>query len=282
MTILLTGATGKTATPLAKLLLASNHPLLLATRSGRVPAPFTGVPFDWFDSTTHRNPFDAATANGSPIDRVYLVAPSTPDTLGVMRPFIELARDKGVRRFVLLSAGILEPGGEAMGKVHEYLSELPGVEFCALRPSWFFDNWTTQYADRIKSHDDIVGAAKDGKIGWVSPQDIADVAFKALVDDKIQHDNPIIVGPELFTYDQIAAMLSEIVGRDIKHTRLSDDEFTQACVERGMPLEYARIMVALDGFISLGAEERLFEKADVVGKRRLRDFLETNQQVFIK
>jgi hypothetical protein len=51
-----------------------------------------------------------------------------------------------------------------------------------------------------------MSAAADGLLGYVSTEDIAEVAFKALVDDVIQH-NPIIVGPELLSYDKVCRQL---------------------------------------------------------------------------
>jgi festuclavine dehydrogenase len=133
MTILLIGGTGKSATPLANLLLQANHPVVLTTRSGNVPAPFKGVRFDWLDSSTYKIPFKSY----SDIDRIYLIAPPVLDMFPPMKSFIDLAVEKGVKRFVLMSAGMLELGGPAMGKVHQYLSTLD-VEYCAVRPSWFF------------------------------------------------------------------------------------------------------------------------------------------------
>ncbi|KAJ7512501.1 hypothetical protein B0H11DRAFT_2151929 [Mycena galericulata] len=277
MTILLTGGTGKTATPLAKLLLAANKPLLLATRSGKVPAPFKGTRFDWLDASTYNLPFDAATE--SPIDRVYLIAPAGVTDPFAMKPFIDFAHAKGVKRFVLMSATLLEKGGPLLGQIHEYLSTL-NVEFCALRPSWFFDNFAQQLATRIKSHNDIVSSAKDGKIGFVSTEDIADVAFKALVDDKIENDNPTIVGPELFTYQEIAALLTEVLGREIKYTRLEPEQFKTALVARGLPEAYAQMMMNVEGLVAQGAEEQAYHKADVVGKRTLKAFFQANKDVW--
>lgn len=54
-----------------------------------------------------------------------------------MKPFIDLAIDKGVKRFVFISAGIIDVGGPSVGKVHEYLVN-SGVDYCVVRPSWFF------------------------------------------------------------------------------------------------------------------------------------------------
>lgn len=50
---------------------------------------------------------------------------------------MDLAVEKGVERFVLLSASILEVGdGPMMSRVSGYVAGL-GVEWAALRPTWF-------------------------------------------------------------------------------------------------------------------------------------------------
>ena len=132
MTILITGGTGKTGLPLAKIAHAANWPALVASRSGNVPEPLKGVKFDWFDPATYENPFKA----DPQIDRVYLVLPVTLEPLKYLKPFVELALSKGVKRFVLLSASQIEAGGPLHGLVHQYLIDL-GVEYTVLRPTWF-------------------------------------------------------------------------------------------------------------------------------------------------
>ncbi|KAJ6496888.1 hypothetical protein DFH09DRAFT_1001993 [Mycena vulgaris] len=272
MTILLTGGTGKSATPLAKLLLNANQRVLLANRSGKIPAPFTGVQFDWLDASTYKNPFEA----DARIDRVYLVAPPVFDMLPMMKAFIDYAIERGVKRFVLMSASLLEAGAPMMGQVHEYLASF-AVEYCVLRPSWFFDNLVLLYGEHIRAHDEILNAAGDGRIGWISTDDIADVAFKALLDPVIKHTSPIMVGPELFSYAQIAQMLSEVLGRTITHKSLSAEDCTKVHVERGMPEMYAAFMSGKDVEISGRSEERVFQRADMVGKRTLRNFIEAHK-----
>ncbi|KAJ7486716.1 hypothetical protein FB451DRAFT_1337460 [Mycena latifolia] len=263
MTILLTGGTGKSATPLAHLLLQANKPVVLATRSGEGRA---------LTDSTYNIPFEVDAA----IDRIYLIAPRIFDMLPPMKAFIDFAIKKGVKRFVLMSAGLLEAGGPGMGLVHAYLGSLQ-VEYCVLRPSFFFDNLLLIYSDSIRANDEILSAAEDGLIGYISTEDIAEVAFKALVDDVIENTQPILVGPELLSYDQIAKMLSEVLGREVKHKRLTMEELTKVLRQRGMPEDYAEKMSSTDVLIAGGAEERLFRKADFVGKRRLGDFLEANK-----
>lgn len=134
MSILLTGGTGKTSIRIARLLQNTNMRFILTSRQGIVPEPFTGVKFDWYDPATFENPF----AIESNIESVYLVPPlGSPDVIKAMKPFIDLAVEKGVKRFVLLSISTLDAGSPYMGKVHEYLISL-GVDYFVIRPSWFF------------------------------------------------------------------------------------------------------------------------------------------------
>ena len=132
MTILVTGGTGKTGLVLSRLLEEANQSFLIASRSGTAPSPYKAVKFDWFDNETFENPFKA----DSNIDRIYLVVPYVFDQLTVVKPFIDLAISKGVKRFVLLSASQSEIGSPTMGKVHEYLLDTK-VDYAVLRPTWF-------------------------------------------------------------------------------------------------------------------------------------------------
>lgn len=93
--------------------------------------------FDWNNRETWEKPFAAATAS---IGAIYLIAPPSMDADKIMNEFIDFARERGVRRFVLQSASSVEAGGPAMGKVHAYLEELGQrgeVGWAALRPTWF-------------------------------------------------------------------------------------------------------------------------------------------------
>jgi festuclavine dehydrogenase len=133
MTILVLGGKGKTSSELAKLLDAKRIPFILASRSPSNDSSSQYVRFDWLDDSTYDIPFEAAT---EPITAIYLVAPEVSDPFPPMKEFIDHARRKGTKRFVLLSATVIPKGGPVYGKVHEYLETL-GVEYGVLRPSWF-------------------------------------------------------------------------------------------------------------------------------------------------
>jgi festuclavine dehydrogenase len=134
-TILLLGGTGKVGSRIAPLLAEANYSVLQASRSGNSAASIpncSGVKFDWFEESTYALPF-----SGSRIEAVFIISPPIIDTLAPTKKFVEIAREKGVGRFVLLSASVLEVGdGPAMSQISKYISEL-GVDYAILRPTWF-------------------------------------------------------------------------------------------------------------------------------------------------
>ncbi|CAG8971462.1 hypothetical protein HYALB_00002046 [Hymenoscyphus albidus] len=170
-----------------------------------------------------------------------------------MKFFIERAKSHGVSRFVLLSASILEVGdGPAMGGVAGYVKGL-GAEWAVLRPSWFMDN------------SQIITAAGDGKLPFVSADDIAAVAFHALTDEKAHNTDHLILGPELWTYGEVAGLLSKFLSRTVTHVSISEQELADAM--KGFGIESR-----LDAFVKEGREELIFEKGkgvveEVTGKK---------------
>ncbi|RDB27509.1 Agroclavine dehydrogenase [Hypsizygus marmoreus] len=276
-TTLVIGGTGKTGLPLAHLLRDANLPFLVATRHPANAAPFKGVAFDWFDASTFENPFNA----DPNIDRVYLISPAAHDALPIVKPFVELAISKGVKRFVFLSSTPTPKGSPYLGKIHEYLAER-GVDYAILRPTWFIENFGATFVPGILSDNIIATTAKDGRIPFISAKDIADVAFKALTDEKSHNTEHIIVGPELYTYDEAAALLSDVVGRKITHKRLSDEEGKAFWQSFGLPEEYAQGMLAMEVLVAEGGEEAHFRSpVKDVGKRHLVDYFKENRDLWI-
>ncbi|KAF8907532.1 hypothetical protein CPB85DRAFT_836591 [Mucidula mucida] len=253
MSILLTGGTGKTSIRIARLLQNTNMRFILTSRQGIVPEPFTGVKFDWYDPATFENPF----AIESNIESVYLVPPlGSPDVIKALKPFIDLAVEKGVKRFVLLSISTLDAGSPYMGKVHEYLISL-GVDYFVIRPSWFFENFITLHLESIRDRHTIVTASGDGKIGFISADDIADLAFDALTRAESYNTDKIIVGPELLSYDDVAKTLSDVLGININHTRIGADELKRMYLGFGLD-ERLDMLVDLEKSNASGAEEMIF------------------------
>ncbi|EPE32915.1 NAD(P)-binding Rossmann-fold containing protein [Glarea lozoyensis ATCC 20868] len=268
MTTLLLGGHGKTALQIAAILRASNQSFLVASRTASAGSTYTHAKFDWFDERTYESPFLKASSEGmKPIASVWLVAPPIFELAPPMIKFVEFARAREVKRFVLLSASTIEKGGPAMGQVHAHLDTIKGIVYAVLRPTWFMDNFSTagelqQLA--IKNDSKIYSAAGDGKIPFISAKDIAKVAVKCLTNGNLQAKEYVLLGPKLHTYDEVASIISGVVGREIVHVKLSEADFTKHLISRGVPLSDAEFMAIMETGIKNGGQESLNDVVEEV------------------
>ncbi|EPE36143.1 NAD(P)-binding Rossmann-fold containing protein [Glarea lozoyensis ATCC 20868] len=266
-TILLLGGTGKVASRIAKRLSEANYSVLQASRSGKSTASYqncSGVKFDWSDESTYDLPF-----YGPAIAAVFIVSPPVLNNLEPSKKFIEIARKKGVNRFVLLSASLLEVGdGPAMAQVSKYIAEL-GVDYAILRSTWFMENFSEgQHQPTIRDSSQFYTASGDGKVPFVSADDIANVAFCALTDEKPHNTDHLILGPELFTYDEAAALISSKLGHTVTHVRITKEQFKEGLMKYGVEEAFATMLASLDTYVSQGWEANLNDVVEkVTGKK---------------
>lgn len=257
--ILVTGGTGKTGRRVVELLARRGVPAYAATRSPRTPRQ---VRFDWHDRSGFDNALDGTGA-------VYLVAPvGDPAPLAAMQPFIDLALERGVERFVLLSASMLQAGGPLMGSVHAYLAA-HAPTWTVLRPSWFMQNFSEQqHLETIRREGRIYSATADGRVPFIDAADIAAVAVEALTAPRFANGDLILTGPDLLSYDDVARQISAASGRPVAHIRLSAEQLAGRFAATGMPDQFARTLAGMDTAIAAGAEDRLTAAvASVTGRQ---------------
>ncbi|MEU9896643.1 NAD(P)H-binding protein [Streptomyces phaeochromogenes] len=249
-TTLVIGASGTTGSRTAGQLIATGHHVKAATRRATPVPGAEPVRFDWGDPATHADALDG-------VDRVYLIPPlGDSDPASVMLPFLRQARAAGVRRAVLLSSSAIPEGGPAVGMVHQ---ALPGLfdEWAVLRPSWFMQNFTGAHAhaDSIRTDGTILTAAGTGRVGFVDADDIAAVAVRALTDDRAPNAELVLTGPEALSYDDIAAIVTEVTGRTVVHHRLTREQLRDR-LAAFIPLEFATMLADMDRAIAGGTEDR--------------------------
>jgi festuclavine dehydrogenase len=135
MVILITGGGSQIGTRLAHLLKDAGREVVFTSRSGRnIPEGFESTKLDWYDPTTFQTPFQGRT-----IEIVYLLPPfAVVESYEAVIPFIDLAVEKGVKGFLLLSATQVERTGNTFGTdvIHGYLHD-KGLDYVALRPTTF-------------------------------------------------------------------------------------------------------------------------------------------------
>ncbi|RYP65815.1 hypothetical protein DL771_008116 [Monosporascus sp. 5C6A] len=289
--VFLTGGTGKVAGRIAPLLQAAGIPAVIASRSGHAPpgSGYTGVRFDWDDRATWEPALAASTQKHGGLSAVFLVMPGMLDPGPTAAAFADLARARaGTKRFVLLSASSVEDGGPAMGQVHALLrehGERGEIGWAVVRPTWMQENFATQetHLKSIREEDKVYSATGAGRIPWVSADDVAAVAFAALTAPEPPNRDFLILGRELLSYGDVAAALTEVLGREISHGDISEAELARRHEGFGMPAQYAAILAAMETAVKNGSEDRLSDVVlHVTGRppRMFRDFVKENKAVW--
>lgn len=244
--VLVTGGKGKTGRRVAARLAAAGLQAVIGTRT---PDGAQDKRFDWSDVSS-ASAFDGCAA-------AYIVAPTDRiDHLAVMQPMLERAMDRRVRRFVLLSSSLLEPGGQMMGDFHAWLAR-NAEDWAVLRPSWFMQNFSEgPHAATIREDGVIYSATDDGRVGFVDAEDIAATAVAVLTAQTPLNNDVVLTGPEALSYDKIAAIITAVVGRPVRHIRLEPADLTGRFVAQGLTPDYAETLTRLDRAIAAGAEDR--------------------------
>ncbi|KAJ2912561.1 hypothetical protein MD484_g7861, partial [Candolleomyces efflorescens] len=274
MSTLLTGGTSQIGLALAKRLKAAGRDVIFGTRSpSKVPSGYKHVLLDWSDPSTFANAFNTPDR----IENLYILPP--PSTLGqldITKPFIDLAIEKGVKKFALLSATNTAKGGFGPGAIHGYLDST-GVDYFVLKPTWFTENLFNGHAYSIKAQGEIITSVPTGRISFISVEDIAQAAF-----DYFEHGSDFkdkyILGPEPLTYNEVAQILTEVIGRPITHKVVSTEEQQARYSSFGLPLEYAELLASEEAKSEKGGDAAfLAAENKFVGTFTVRAVLENNK-----
>jgi uncharacterized protein YbjT (DUF2867 family) len=274
-TVLVTGGTGTTGSRVTAFLRARGADVRTASRHPVESDP-RHVLFDWADPDT----FARAVAG---VERVYLVAPaSDADPAKAVGAFLDAAVAAGTRRVVLLSASAVGDAPSGLGALPPLARErVP--EAAVLRPSWFMRNFVGDHpvAAGIRANGLITTATGRGRVAFIDPADIAAVAGELLSGAPIPAGELILTGPEALSYDEAAAVLTEVTGTAVRHTSIPVEQLTSAIEATGVPHGYAGMLARLDAEIALGSEVRITSTVrDVTGRapRSFREFLIEHQR----
>jgi uncharacterized protein YbjT (DUF2867 family) len=265
VTVLVTGGTGTTGSRVVATLRERDVPVRVASRRPRNGQ----VRFEWADPGSHAAALDGVRA-------VYLVAPvGVADPAPLVAPFLDRAREGGVRRVVLLSSSAVPEGAPGLGELHRMVRA--GVpEPTVLRPSWFMQNFLGDHphARSARADGEIVTATGSGRVAFVDAGDIAAVAAHALADEKPHVGEYVLTGPEALSYSDAAAVLADVVGRPVRHRAVNVAELARRFVAAGYPADFAAVLAALDEGIARGAEDRTTSAVQDVTGRPPRSFRE--------
>ena len=168
---------------------------------------------------------------------VFMVSASeTPDRVQQHLTFINAAVAAGVQRIVYVSfVGASPTATFTLARDHwateEHLRSI-GVAYTILRDNVYAD-FTPHF---IGTDGSIRGPAGDGRVAVVAQADIAEVAVAVLTSDGAHDGRTLnLNGPEALTMYEIAAILSDHLGRTVSYIPETVDEAYASRASYGAP-----------------------------------------------
>ncbi len=182
------------------------------------------------------------------VDVVFLVSPMD-DRIEIREGnALRAAQQAGVRRVVKLY-GAVRHRGDPLDVLHQASIEAiraSGLSWALVSPNSVMETSLLSQADGIKQAGAMFGSAGSGRIGLVAADDVARAAAVVLTERDESGVNYELTGPSALTMAEVAATMSEVLGRPIGYVDMPEDEFRSLLVqEAGVPEEVVDIEILL-------------------------------------
>ncbi|RYG70699.1 SDR family oxidoreductase [bacterium] len=275
-TYLVTGANGSNGKELIELFVAQQVPVRAMVRSRakakEIELPGVEIVEGDFDKP---ETLRAALAG---VKSAFLLTPSSERAQQQQIGFVALAKESGVRRIVNLSQ--LHAAADSPNRFLRYHAAVEaaikaaGLEYTFLRPNLFMQA-LLNFKSTIAEKGEFYGAAGEGRVSIVDVRDIVEIAFAALTQPGHVGKHYDITGPEALTHAEMAAQLSEALGRSIRYVDVPGAALKEMVLGVGFPLwqadglveEYALYSEGEAAEVGSGVSEALGREA-----RSFKDF----------
>ncbi|WP_162641633.1 SDR family oxidoreductase [Streptosporangium sp. 'caverna'] len=210
--ILITGATGAVGGGVLAELSDAGVSVRALTRRPEHPFP-AGVEVvvgDLHDAATVERALDGV--------RGLFLFPEAPTVVA------EALRRSPVGRVVTLSSSTVldRPVDDVIARRHreaEAVAEASGATWVHLRPGAFASN-ALRWAPAIRAGDVVNGVYGDAVNTPIDPADIASVAARALIDERLENIALTLSGPQALSAHEQLGILSEVLGRSLQWREL--------------------------------------------------------------
>lgn len=222
MTYVVTGATGAVGTLVVEQLIKRGHRPRIFVRDADRARSIYGNCVDVFAGDL------AEVATLKPALRgadALLLVNAGPNLAAQDEAAAHAARAEGVNRLVKLSSYDAEQN-VGTGVWHargEKAIRASGIRFTFVRPSGFMSN-ALLWAASIKAEGIVRSATGEGRIPFIHPQDIADVATRALTSHEYDGMSLPITGPEALSYAEMTGKVGAAIGKALTFVPISEEQ----------------------------------------------------------
>jgi len=254
MTILVTGATGHLGRLVIESLLERgiDPQSIIAGARDVAKAETLGVRVARLDYSDPAS----ITAAVEGVDSVLLISGSeVGQRVAQHSAVIDAAKAAGVSKFVYTSAPRATTSDLVLAPEHKATEELiaaSGLPAVILRNNWYTENYAADVA-RAAETGVLAAGAGDGRVASASRQDFAAAAAAVLAEDGHLGEVYELGGDVAWTYDDLAAAIGQVVGREVEYHRLSFDDQIAGLRAAGLDEGTAGFIATLDADIAAGA-----------------------------
>jgi NAD(P)H dehydrogenase (quinone) len=119
----------------------------------------------------------------------------------------------------------------------EELLERSGIAYTVLRDAPYSELHVVERFTPALAAGEMRINTRGGRAAFVSRADVARAAIAAAMADGEEHVGRIydITGPELLTFEQVAALLSDVGGSGLRYVEVDDETFAQDTARTGVP-----------------------------------------------
>lgn len=229
--VLVYGATGSQAAPVVQELLKNGHTPVVFTRDSKKAQAHAEAGAEIFEGDM-LNSGDCLRASQA-VDAVSLLVPffmQNPDRAGMNA--VNAAREAGVKRIVWNTSGPIAPvkTGNPAQDVRINVKEAimgSGLPWVILEPTVYAENllgpWTAPF---VKAKGQVAYPTPETfKHGWLPSQDIGKAVVAALQKPELVGNHFTISGIDVVNGQELAAIFSEALGRQITYYAMPPSEF---------------------------------------------------------
>ncbi len=186
---------------------------------------------------------------------------------GQHRAVIDAAKAAGVSRLLYTSApgadASINPVAPEHKATEEYLAG-SGVPFVVLRNGWYHENYLPTVGTAAQTGE-VLTAAGDGRVASASRSDLAEAAAVVLASQETGRTYEL-TGDVAWSFDDLAADIASVLGREVAVHRVSAEEETRLLTEAGLDAGTAGFVTGVDTAIAAGELGRVNgELATLIG-----------------
>lgn len=251
--ILVTGATGAISRTAALALARAGAPVrVLARDPAKAPSGVSAVAGD-----LARPESLGAALEG--VETLVLVTPASPELPAIHGGALAAAKAAGVRKVVRVSAwGAAPDSPVALGRWHGALDAAfgdSGLAYVSLQPHGFMQN-TLGYAGSIKAQSAIYAPLGKGRVCYIDARDIGEVAAAVAASPRWDGQTLELTGPAAFSYADLAAAMTELLGRPIGYVDVPPAAARDAMLAAQLPAWLVEDLLVLSSFYAADAASK--------------------------